>query len=1167
VKKATNGNVLNSFFAASTPGYYDGLTFGYNNADTLALNLANSAGNGNDYGPAFETTQVFRDPSAWYHIVLAIDTTQSTASNRVRVYVNGTQVTTFATTNYPAQNYETNDFNTAQIHYLGAAGGLFGGRFFSGYLADVFFIDSQALDPSAFGEFSATTGVWVPKAYTGGYGIGTAGATGALPIYNTTDANGAVKGTGTRADTSASSLVLAVPMDGANNGTTFTDESAAIRGSGSAKAFTRNGDSKTSTDQSKFYGSSGYFDGAGDYLTTPYTSDFNFPGDFTVETWVRPVSRANYSPCIIGNYSSFTTNGSLGIFAGHGSANNTKFQVAFNGTFPAIESSVPVSYNTWQHIAVVRSGSTITLYIDGVNNGSFSSSAAVVGTASNIWVGTAGDNLPTGYFNGYIQDLRVYKGAAKYTSNFVPVVSSNNSFHLDFADNSAATAAALGKDTSGNGNNFTPNNLSVTGQSAVGYPQGLTAGSGSVTDPFLAFDNSTTTFAIAGSSSTITFTPPQALSFSSKLEFYTSNGGGPGSGDQRYSCNGGSEVAGSGGEWTTVVTGAGTLTSLSIRNLAGGVSRLNAIRVDNNIVVYDSGAGNDSLIDVPVNGNEVDTGLGNRVRGNYAVLNPLRAASTITLSNGNLQYAINTSMPAFGRVESSIAQRSGKWYVEFLPVGTDRTKGFGVMQLNESNPTSLTQDLGNPANTPANAAYALGINGGSLTLYKSGSTNSSASYAGGDVLQMAFDIDTGKIWFGRNNTWLLSGNPATGANPWATLATGTEYIPFAYIGDGGSGSGGQFGYVNFGASSFAYPAPAGYKCLNTASLPASVVTKASGLMDVKLWTGNGSTQTISGLGFSPDLVWIKSRSNSYNHYLVDTVRGFNGANARVLQANLTDAESSGSGIGEAFTAFTSDGFTVKDPGGWWGTNQSSATYVGWAWDAGNTTVTNTQGSIASQVRANASAGFSIVTYTGNGNSASTVGHGLGVAPSLVIAKSRSASDSWVVYTNIIDGSNDYLLLNSTAAKVDSSHSSPTSTVFNPSLTMGPSVTCVAYCFAPVVGYSSMGSYVGNGLSGDSAPFIWTGFRPRWVMVKCSSSDQAGNADWRVQDSTRSSYNVVPEMLFANLSIAESTGNALMDFTSNGFKLRNTSSGQNASGATYIYAAFAESPFAANNRAR
>jgi hypothetical protein len=165
---------------------------------------------------------------------------------------------------------------------------------------------------------------------------------------------------------------------------------------------------------------SGYFDGSGDYLTVPYSTGLQFPGDFTVECWVFPIARVSTYPCIVNNYSTYTTNGGFAIFAGHGSANTSKYNVAFNGSFPVIQSTSDITYNAWSHIALVRSGSTITLYVNGVANGTATSSATVTGTANSWWVGTAGDAVSGGEFNGYISNLRAVKGAAVYTSAFTP---------------------------------------------------------------------------------------------------------------------------------------------------------------------------------------------------------------------------------------------------------------------------------------------------------------------------------------------------------------------------------------------------------------------------------------------------------------------------------------------------------------------------------------------------------------------------------------------------------------------------------------------------------------------------------------------------------------------------------------------------------------------------
>jgi hypothetical protein len=402
------------------------------------------------------STPVYRDPSAWYHIVLAYDTTQATASNRIKLYVNGTQVTTFSTETYPSPSY-AGYVNTASAHGIGGAFGVY----LDACLAEVFFIDGQALDPSSFTEVSATTGQLIPIAYTGGYGTGTtvATATGALPIFNTTDTYGFVKGSGTRTDSNSASIVLALPMDGTNGGTSFGDQSAVIKGSGSAKTVTVNGNTNTSTAVSKFYGSSGYFDGTGDYLTIPDSTDFDLTGgDFTIELWVyiNSIPSSTYVSFVGQSPTGSDGNWWFGTLS-------TDYYPRFgiNGSTP-LTASTSMRTSSWNHLAAVKSGSTTTLYLNGVS--------IVSGTGS--YVNNSPQSLYINYINsaaainGYIQDLRIYKGVAKYTSNFTPV-NPTNSFYLQFADNSAATAATLGADTSGNGNNWTPNNFSVVSGTGV----------------------------------------------------------------------------------------------------------------------------------------------------------------------------------------------------------------------------------------------------------------------------------------------------------------------------------------------------------------------------------------------------------------------------------------------------------------------------------------------------------------------------------------------------------------------------------------------------------------------------------------------------------------------------------------------------------------------------
>jgi hypothetical protein len=261
---------------------------------------------------------------------------------------------------------------------------------------------------------------------------------------------------------------------------------------------------------------------------------------------------------------------------------------------------------------------------------------------------------------------------------------------------------------------------------------------------------------------------------------------------------------------------------------------------------------------------------------------------------------------------------------------------------------------------------------------------------------------------------------------------------------------------------------------------------------------------------------------------------------------------------QGLTAFSSGGFTVGTNTDY---NNLAATYVAWQWKAGGTAVSNTAGSITSSVSANTTAGFSVVTYTGTG-STGTIGHGLGDAPSMVIFKNRSSAQSWRTYHASV-GVNAYLLLDSTSASTgDSGWTATSSTTFSVNGSGAQynanTNTYVAYCFAPVAGYSAFGSYTGNG-SADG-PFVYLGFRPRWLLIK--QTDSAGN-NWFIVDTSRNTYNVIAESLLSNLSDA-TYSYTVADILSNGFKLRNTGSGINASGGTYIYMAFAENPLKFSN---
>jgi hypothetical protein len=339
-------------------------------------------------------------------------------------------------------------------------------------------------------------------------------------------------------------------------------------------------------------------------------------------------------------------------------------------------------------------------------------------------------------------------------------------------------------------------------------------------------------------------------------------------------------------------------------------------------------------------------------------------------------------------------------------------------------------------------------------------------------------------------------------------------------------------------------------------MPTPTIPAGNLYMNATLYTGTGGTQTVSngvaGQSFQPDMVWIKSRSAATDNKLTDSVRGA----TKALISNTAGAETTDT---NGLTAFGTSGFTLGTDTTY---NNNAATYVGWNWKAGGTAVSNTAGTITSQVSANTTSGFSVVTYTGNGSAGATVGHGLGAAPSMFITKQRNGgvgSDNWQVYHTSL-GNTQRIFLNLTDAASTTSaawnNTSPTSSVFSLGTSNagnGNTNTYVAYCWAPIAGYSQFGSYTGNGST--DGPFIYTGFRPRFILFK--KTNTTGN--WIIYDSSRSTYNLTNLVLFPMANDAESTTDGA-DFLSNGFKLRSVAGTTNASGGTYIYAAFAENPF-------
>lgn len=534
---------------------------------------------------------------------------------------------------------------------------------------------------------------------------------------------------------------------------------------------------------------------------------------------------------------------------------------------------------------------------------------------------------------------------------------------------------------------------------------------------------------------------------------------------------------------------------------------------------------------------------------NFATLNPLDKSSSISISEGNLKHIVGTA--AYANVRSTIGMVSGKWYWEALMLTSNSAQGLGLSNAD----ASLTNYLGNDANGVDYISNGNKVYNGTGTAY--GST-----FTTGDIISASYDADSGSLVFYKNG--VSQGTALTGlTGEWfATIANasnGSTSTTVANFGQDSSFAGNKTpqGYTDAnGRGDFYYAPPAGYLALCTANLPEPAIgpnsaTTSDEHFNTVLWTGTGGTDVVTGVGFQPDLVWNKPRNTAQGHIIQNAISGA----GYFLSSDSTAAETYNS---VTLSSFDTDGFT-------YGTSVSGRTYVAWNWKANGSGVSNTDGTITSTVSANVDAGFSIVSYTGTG-AAATVGHGLNSAPEMVIVKSRNGSGTryWRVYHSGLSSATYSLELNTTNAQQSTADvwnsTAPTSSVFsvqNSEDTNQSGSNQIAYCFHSVEGYSKFGSYTGNGST--DGPFVYTGFRPAFVMYKRTDSAN----DWIVVDHERNTYNAVDLYLHANLSAAENTAD-LVDFTSNGFKVRNNFASGNASGGTYIFACFAESPFKYSN---
>jgi hypothetical protein len=488
---------------------------------------------------------------------------------------------------------------------------------------------------------------------------------------------------------------------------------------------------------------------------------------------------------------------------------------------------------------------------------------------------------------------------------------------------------------------------------------------------------------------------------------------------------------------------------------------------------------------------------------------------------------------------ASMGVSSGKWYWETIYTGIDSVTYYGMPGMADANFPTAT------GNFPGVTATSYGYLSNGAKYNNNTSAAYGATFTSNDVIGAALDLDNGTLTFYKNG-----------------VSQGVAY----------SGISGQFfpllatygtataGHINFGQRPFSYAPPAGHKALASFNLAAPTIANPANHFAATTYTGNSSTQVVVNAGqFRPDLIWFKDRSAVTNHWLINSITN------TWVYSNLTNLEDANFQL----SSINSNGFTLSTTNV--ALNASADNYIAWQWKAGGTAVTNNAGGIVSTVSANPTAGFSVVSYTGTGTN-STIGHGLGAVPKMILVKARSGSSDWGVYHTSI-GPTGYLVLNTTAGTATNStvwnNTSPTSTVFSVGTAVGVNYsntsTYVAYCWTDIPGYSAFGSYTGNGAA--DGPFVYTGFRPKYVMVKIYAGTSAATLHWIVTDSGRDTYNTTQYRLAASANYVENdatyigtTAQNNIDFLSNGFKMRTANGNTNESASTYIYAAFAEAPF-------
>ncbi|MAB51361.1 LamG-like jellyroll fold domain-containing protein [Marinobacter sp.] len=1070
--------------------------------DTLKVNNKAST-----TGDEAKTDMVFRDCSAWYHIVIAFDGAQSTQADRTTFYVNGVQQ---SRTTVSSKSSGNGYLNLAAEHAVGSRGQILG-NYFDGYLADIHFIDGQALDASSFGE--TVDGYWKAKDYAGTYGTNGFHLTFQDDVVS--EGFNAVAYSGTGVAQSISGLGFAPDFVWVKERTNTSSHILSNSLSGATKLLSSNSTDTEQTDANKFSS----FDADGFSVGT--SGAVNASGD----TYIGWCWKAGGAPTATNSAGAGAT-----PTAGSVKIDGSNLGSALAGSIPATK----LSANTSKGFSIVQ-------YTGNGTNGTIAHGLSSAPTWIIVKNRDTADNWPV-WHSGI--DITKY---IKLNANSAASTPTNARWN-----DTAPTSTVFSVGDSSGDREVNKNNekyiafcwTDISGYSKFGSYSG-TGSNHSVAlgfrPAFVMLKRTDSTFGWVMLDNT---RDPDNI-MNSRLD--ANSNGDESSGERlRFTSTGFDVTAGTdaainnSGSTYLYMAFADTREAAFFKDVTTNGNHFTPVNLDYR----------DSLPDSPAN--------------NFAVMNPLDKDPTWTLSEGNLKVSLLGVAGDDENIASTMAIPNSKLiYFEAKP-NNSLYGAVGIAKLGFAELSAFSV-------SGATVLYLGG--GGNAKIYVDGSIlfDTGATWSL-DIIGVAVDMSNSKVWFSKNGTYLGSGTQDPETNTGGFSISSDEVMPYGFKGNSNVTQSFTF---NFGQDStfagakpmgaftddselgtFQYQPPVGFKSLCSANLPEPTIVDGSEYFNTVLYTGNNNSLAVSGVGFQPDFIWAKSRSGSRDHILVDEVRGA----TKMLSSNLTAAEVTGTD----FASFDSDGFSLnaKDTTG--GLNSSGDTYVAWNWLAGtafsNDASATGVGTIDSSGQVNTTAGFSIVSYVGS-SSNQTVAHGLSSAPEMILVKERTSTSGWFVYTSPT-GAGKYLGLHSTTAESSSTASwnntAPTSSVFSVGTSGGTNQSSqdyIAYCFHSVAGYSKVGSYTGNGST--DGPFLYMGFEPSFFLAKRSN----GVESWFMIDNKRHPFNDgnIPR-LRPNQSGAEAEDASIAgDFLSNGFKIRATQNMINTSGAEYIYLAFAETP--------